>query len=1575
MPLRPWLWEPAQDAYERERRNLYEMQLTGRQALLEDDSAAIFKAAEQIDEISRPPRPTEPEIPEPPGILNDDELRQWIEGMGGITEGSREVAPGTGSFFENLGRSLQGVPLPEYDISPERQAYLERVDQGLEEAPMSHSAPPPIKEALQAAGVPESPARLLGDTLNFNPVSMGLQGTDTSGADFLGEAGLAALSGPAMFAGPGSGIGAAAKNLGINIASGVAGQAGMEAYAGSDLPGAENPLAQMGAAIVTGGGAEGLLRGGPAIARRAGLAIRGADEPLTGTLVYHGTNGPLEGDLLRQGTYVTTNRADAEAFANATSRLSGGTPTVHEFRAVPGALEPAEEGLAAARGAVKVVDPSGVTPARFAPPGGAESGMVRLPQSVGNLDPETTLQQIGHPRSLDEAVASIQPHGPGFVTTETPALAPLRAAGRLIDPSMELSQIPAGRNFLGHVNQLSEISNQAEAALLSTVDTFDARLGLQRVGGAARGLLGIDETGHRVTPLGERVRYEDFMQNPTKYGATPEQMEFIRAGWGVIDWADDWRIKNGGIPYPVPDGAEHYWPRQVSETRPGIETRSTRNELPRFYDDATTGEMKGVQYGTDLRSDLRQYVISTMQNTAREQLDTRIAARAVSYSQLVPQNVVIDLQQSAARYKGVRQGIYQQRAIAMRSQKQAGQDIAREISKERTLLARQQVLEARTRGAQDVGSASERMRTRAAGTSGIRAEELARAANWVDEAIQRTGQRSGQLLAGVGEELRDARKLITDLRIAAAKTPRISVRKGGAFTDNQRVMLDKAYGDLMTQKRRYKEALDQARRSLSTKAPVFGNQGLAPDQRVDIEIRNWNNRVLRKEDVDVYRNFVRTATNQPPGVGPVNRALVAGAAVWRSTQAVADFATAFIQGLPVAGISPRTWAGMMVEQYRSFGDPVRRAQFMAEHAETAGRMGGRVTLEGEEALGGFRLGAEKGSQVARAIAPKVAGHRVGQAALATAEEIVHQPIGRFEASYQHALNYSRVKLWEALEHKYAGQEDALAEFINKATGGIRTSTMGILPAQRAVEGFWLGFSSRLLRSTVALAKDAMMGSAKFALRQPVGAEEALAARSLFGLAAGATTMYVASGLALGKSWEEIQEGIDPTSGKKFLSHEVNGTWYGVGGQVRALVQLGANLTVDLLRLSNGEAPSAVSSIRPQDNPLVGYWQGRASPALSVGGAVLEGVSGGNWNAVPYRDIDNPIDLAEFLGTSLLPFAAQAAIEGQSSWGVGAGMLGARSSEATPNERLGKLADQYMARAGAENPDRLRGYKTGDFYSALPLVRDEIKADYPEIWHQAVEAGNERRQKAEVEREGFRKVLVDAEQKLAGGSLTKKDYVRAEEKARNGLTQTLRAIYRDGSKFDTGNPHLNEYYQAVDKAAGGDPRAEPDWGKVEAWVLAQPVSVQNLIAEQTGAGRRISAPGTPEMQRALTIAKELKNEEYWTLPKYQGYSADQARQIDAAYQQVMDEAKRRVPAGREPGTAQKVAALNSLSHIKELDRTVRDGIFFKVTGNLKTLTAREKWRAAHPEAFVFEGEGPLTESDRRLIAKLLAGAKR
>lgn len=191
------------------------------------------------------------------------------------------------------------APVQEFD---QRAAYLSGDQTGLhqfdpnafmETRPAGPSVGDIAQWGMSAHVVPEPWREAVGDIPVVGPgLQYGLESLDT-------PFGLATLP-----FGPGS----LPKNLAINAAANIGGRAAAEEYAGSDLPFADNPWAQLGVGIAAGGGVEGALRGAPAAAR---AGVRGIDrltefeEPLARRLtgmVSEAGEGPNPFSFFEEGT-------------------------------------------------------------------------------------------------------------------------------------------------------------------------------------------------------------------------------------------------------------------------------------------------------------------------------------------------------------------------------------------------------------------------------------------------------------------------------------------------------------------------------------------------------------------------------------------------------------------------------------------------------------------------------------------------------------------------------------------------------------------------------------------------------------------------------------------------------------------------------------------------------------------------------------------------------------------------------------------------------------------------------------------------------------------------------------------------------------------------------------------------------------------------------------------------------------------------------------------------------------------------------------------------------------------------
>jgi len=482
----------------------------------------------------------------------------------------------------------------------------------------------------------------------------------------------------------------------------------------------------------------------------------------------------------------------------------------------------------------------------------------------------------------------------------------------------------------------------------------------------------------------------------------------------------------------------------------------------------------------------------------------------------------------------------------------------------------------------------------------------------------------------------------------------------------------------------YRSKLREFNKSKETTALWGPNQ-----TELRIEKHDWFNRFMKPEDVKVLNESFRRQDIETFSYKAYHALEVLGNSI-RYLSAVGDFAMPFIQGLPVLATDPEAWGRMTARHYQAFFDPSVQARLVKTHIEDYKWLAQHGIPVGDPE---FFAALNKGSGVSLDKVYK----KLGREDVQRFTHTVHrQTFGRFQASYNTGLGYSRVLLYRGLKSGWKGTDSELAQYIRNLTGGLDSRALGVGPAQRAVEGMFLAFSPRLLRSTVALVGDALL--------RPNTVVGRAAFRSLATLSMGAVGTFYLTGKVLGKTDEEIRAGLNPLNGKRFLAWQINGDWIGIGGQVRAIAQLltgiGAGIYGGTARLTglpfpgseeDWADPSKLITRDPYDNPLISIYLSRGAVGYNLVGGVLEATPGMP-DILPYAEVDNPIELVNHVGKSGTPFAIQSWMEGQKPLSIGLGMIGLRTSPETKYEKQNRARETVMEELGVATTDNSGKYK-------------------------------------------------------------------------------------------------------------------------------------------------------------------------------------------------------------------------------------------------------------------------------------------
>ena len=747
----------------------------------------------------------------------------------------------------------------------------------------------------------------------------------------------------------------------------------------------------------------------------------------------------------------------------------------------------------------------------------------------------------------------------------------------------------------------------------------------------------------------------------------------------------------------------YYVPRQVTTIRDIQLTRHSTPALQRHYEDITEGFESGIRYDTDPRRSMELYLRWVYRKSMRKQLDDALEPYSMTPEQLIPAEIRDAYQTSMKTRRAaeilrrrIRSAIVRAEAhtrtrmVSMRDRVKSLEETEGDMDRIDDLLAQLDVLP------------YERETIPKIQTRTVKGEKL------YTGKVKRRGK--GQVIRQAIKPEASRRQQVRILAKAGlAKTnyKRLLARKGGkqrlVATSERRLqeMQDRleilryhlSAADELLQIRRtehisarntYRSKLREFNKSKETTA-LWG-----PNQTEDrIEKHDWFNRFMSPEDVRVLNESFRKQDIDTFSYKAYHALEILGNSI-RYLSAVGDFAMPFIQGLPVLATDPEAWGRMTARHYQAFFDPSVQARLVKTHIEYYRWLARNGVPIGDPE---FFAALNRGGGISLDKVYKKLGREDVQRFTQT---VGRQRFGRFQASYNTGLGYSRVLLYRGLKSGWKGTDSELAQYIRNLTGGLDSRALGVGPAQRAVEGMFLAFSPRLLRSTVALVGDALL--------RPDTVVGRASFRSLGQLSMGAVSTFVITGKALGKTDEEIQAGLNPLNGKRFLAHQINGDWIGMGGQVRAIAQLltgiGAGIYGGTARLTglpfpgaeeDWADPSKLITRDPYDNPLISMYLSRGAVGVNLVGGVMEAAPGMP-DILPYDEIDGPIELVNHVGKSAIPFAIQSVLEGQQPLSVALGGIGMRTSPETKYEKQDRARKTVMQELGVATTDNSGEYK-------------------------------------------------------------------------------------------------------------------------------------------------------------------------------------------------------------------------------------------------------------------------------------------
>jgi len=469
-------------------------------------------------------------------------------------------------------------------------------------------------------------------------------------------------------------------------------------------------------------------------------------------------------------------------------------------------------------------------------------------------------------------------------------------------------------------------------------------------------------------------------------------------------------------------------------------------------------------------------------------------------------------------------------------------------------------------------------------------------------------------------------------------------------------------------------------------------------------IAKLGNRVFDREDAELLRNYIGIT-----GLGlkevnesPASKALGATGRVFRTLTSTLDVATPFIHNLPLMTENPKAWTKAIAGNYAALVNPRVRDTYVANNLKFINEMAAYGIPVGSneyfEALG-------REGEFTKFFDKTLGDGKTRSAVRNTGK----QTVGRFEAAMSTNLLIARTELWKSNYAKYAKENnlDGLAQFVRNISGALDSKTLMVGKGQRDQESFWLAFSPKLVRSIFSLGAMAS---------NPTTQEGRHAMRSL-GIFMGATlgTAYLAN-LAMNPDIDpaskEALAPIDPTEGKRFMATKTPIGYIGVGGQIRAAMQLFGRSGNALWN----REPGVFLQMDQFDNPIMNWYSGRGAPGIQFGQDIVEATTGANTN--PYADISSPSDFFKTEAVNFLPFFAQNMLEAEDmksgALQAGIGSFGPRFAPFSESERRNNRVQSmgFMKSDGspAETIDDLNREQKNQFYEKFPVAKIDPKND-------------------------------------------------------------------------------------------------------------------------------------------------------------------------------------------------------------------------------------------------------------------------
>ena len=361
--------------------------------------------------------------------------------------------------------------------------------------------------------------------------------------------------------------------------------------------------------------------------------------------------------------------------------------------------------------------------------------------------------------------------------------------------------------------------------------------------------------------------------------------------------------------------------------------------------------------------------------------------------------------------------------------------------------------------------------------------------------------------------------------------------------------------------------------------------------------------------------------------------LAAVASTARLPLTVVDWSVPLVQNLLLAARDPVLWAKAAKTGAERLRDPKYMQQFLYEHREAVqGMTSAGVVFRSSDIMHGLDEGNWLAGFVVKGIDKLPVGDNA-KTALRAGPWGVAKMLHTFGNVYEVQLDAAKVYMWEGLRHQAKTDKDLsdLASFVNKATGTLPGSALGVSRTQQQGESGIMFFAPAYVRAHATIIADAVTQGG---LRGSQ-ARESIAKLFMFAL-----HTHIAAA-----SMSGTEPNLDPTNTGKFLKTEVNGHLVGVNNKSMGLIKTGFNMfTKGVTEPEVYISDKFWTAEHRTQNPAFKLLWGQASvPA----GKLVDIAHGRNFMDKNVPGIgDSPVEMLKYLGKESLPFWAGAFLDSQ-----------------------------------------------------------------------------------------------------------------------------------------------------------------------------------------------------------------------------------------------------------------------------------------------------------------------------------------